>query len=78
MLHGATLVKQDRLEVLEATISVEAFYHNGQKLFAIRCDRLYEKVGFKSWNAYSVSGRIDYRKGRQMITFQRQNLGTCG
>lgn len=61
-----TKSEQD-LETLEKEINseaFEAFYHIGQKLLAIKTQRLYEAAGFKSWSAYCSSGRVDYKKAQ--------------
>lgn len=59
-----TKPEQD-LETLEKEINseaFEAFYHIGQKLLAIKTQRLYEAAGFSTWLAYCKSGRVDYSK----------------
>jgi hypothetical protein len=52
------------LERIEKEINAEAFeafYHIGQKLLDIKRNRRFESAGFKSWGAYCMSGRIDYK-----------------
>lgn len=61
---GKTKAAQDleRLETEINTEAFEAFYHIGQKLLRIKTERLYESAGFKSWEKYCASGRLEYRK----------------
>lgn len=52
---------QRKLETLEKEINTEAFeafYHIGQKLQAIKRERLYEHEGFVRWEHYTKSGRL--------------------
>lgn len=61
-----TKSEQD-LETLEKEINseaFEAFYHIGQKLLAIKTQRLYEAVGFSSWSSYCASGRIEHGRSQ--------------
>lgn len=52
----------ERLETEINTEAFEAFYHIGQKLLRIKTERLYEAAGFKSWEKYCASGRLEYKK----------------
>jgi len=64
----------ERLETEINTEAFEAFYHIGQKLLQIRTKRLYEKAGFKSWEQYCGSGRIEYSKSMADIYIRASEL----